>query len=230
MTERLDADPPTHAAAHPKPPPLAVLWDADGVLQELPGGWVAAMSTVLAPALGADRVETFLRDAWQAELPTLTGTGRWTDVLPAVLERWGLAEFHDAILAVWVRLESFPGAVEAVRQVRRSGVRCYLATNQDAHRAGVMHEQFGYGALFDGCFYSWELGAAKPSPAYFAAVLSAVDLPAGRVLFIDDTLRNVEAARSVGLSAQQWTISDGIDRLHTLLADEGLSLQEATRE
>lgn len=43
-----------------------VLFDADGVLQILPGGWYAAMR----PYLG-DRLQEFLDRTWQDELPTL---------------------------------------------------------------------------------------------------------------------------------------------------------------
>jgi putative hydrolase of the HAD superfamily len=85
-----------------------------------------------------------------------------------------------------------------------------------------MHETFGYAELFDQTFYSYELGVAKPDPAYFAAILDRLDVPAGEVLFVDDNGANVEAARSVGLRAERWHVEDGQQVLREHLARHGL--------
>ncbi|GAB3833458.1 hypothetical protein [Kribbella italica] len=47
-----------------------VLLDADGVLQDLPGGWYAAME----PYVG-ERAREFLHRTWIDELPMLAGRG-----------------------------------------------------------------------------------------------------------------------------------------------------------
>ena len=203
-------------------PVRAVLWDADGVLQELPDGWEASMR----PAVGhlVDDVEGFLAAAFAAERPALTGDGRWVEILPALLEEWGIPEAYDDALKVWLTIEPVVEAHDLVRAVRAAGVPCYLATNQDEHRGRYMHDTFGYGELFDGAFYSYEMGLAKPDPAYFTAILDTVGLPAGDVLFLDDNAGNVESARSVGLRAEQWHASRGVDELRGHLARHGLPL------
>ncbi len=188
----------------------AVLWDADGVLQETPGGWVAPFESLLG-----DRAEEFLRAAWELELPTLSGRGSWPTLLPGLLDEWGLSERYDEVLAAWCRLEGHPASQSLVSELRAAGVRCYLATNQDAHRAGVMHAQFEYDVRMDGCFYSHALGVAKPEPAYFELILSEIALEPDQVLFVDNSPRNVEAARDVGLRAELWEIGDGDDLLRS---------------
>lgn len=198
----------------------AVLWDADGVLQHLPDGWEASMRPVVGHLV--DDVEGFLAEAFAAERPALTGDARWLEVLPALLERWGIAHAHDDALRVWLTIEPVVATREIVERLRAAGVRCYLATNQDEHRGRHMHTALGYGDLFDDCFYSYELGLAKPDPAYFAAVLERLALPGDRVLFVDDNAANVEAARSVGLRAEQWHVGDGVEALRDLLRGHGL--------
>jgi putative hydrolase of the HAD superfamily len=42
-------------------------------------------------------------------------------------------------------------------------------------------------------------------------------------LFIDDSARNVTAARDVGLAAEQWTFADGHATLLGLLAKHGVA-------
>lgn len=197
----------------------AVLWDADGVLQHLPAGWEASMRPVVGHLV--DDVETFLAEAFAAERPALTGDARWVEVLPVLLERWGIAGSYDDALRVWLTIEPVAETRALVSALRAAGVRCYLATNQDEHRGRHMHENLGYAELFDDTFYSYELRVAKPDPAYFRAVLDRLGLPAGDVLFVDDNAANVDSARGVGLRAEQWHVDDGIEALreHLLAHD-----------
>lgn len=188
-----------------------MLWDADGVLQHLPDGIEASMRPVVGDRV--EDVETFLAEAVAAERPALAGEVRWLDVLPRLLERWGVADRYDEALAVWLTIEPVPATRELVGRLRAAGVRCCLATNQDVHRGGHMHETFGYAALFDETFYSHDLGVAKPDPAYFTAILDRLEQPAAEVLFVDDNAANVESARTVGLAAVLWHVDDGVPAL-----------------
>jgi putative hydrolase of the HAD superfamily len=87
-----------------------------------------------------------------------------------------------------------------------------------------MQDERGYGAWFDRTFYSCDLGLAKPDPAYFRAILGALDLPASDVLFIDDNQANVDGARSVGLQAELYDLSSGVPALIELLRRYDLPL------
>ncbi len=198
----------------------AVLFDADGVLQQVPGGAEESMRPAVEGRV-AD-VPGFLADALATERPSLAGQERWLDVLPALLDRWGLAEAYDEVVAAWLAIEPVPGAREIVEAVRETGVEVHLASNQDVARAARMQELFDYDALFGTAFYSHALGVAKPDPGYFTAIVQRIDVPAGEVLFLDDNSANVEAARSVGLRAETWVHTDGLDRLRALLAGHGL--------
>ena len=197
-----------------------VLWDADGVLQHLPAGWEASMRPVVGHLV--DDVDGFLAEAFEAERPALAGQARWVEVLPVLLERWGLADSFDDAMKVWLTIEPVLETQDLVRALRGQGIRCCLATNQDEHRGRHMQETFAYADLFDATFYSYELGVAKPDPGYFTAVLDRLDAPADRVLFVDDNRANVEAARTVGLRAEQWHVDDGQPALRDHLARHGL--------
>ena len=198
----------------------AMLWDADGVLQGLPAGWEASMR----PAVGhlVDDVEGFLAEAFAAEKATLTGRARWVDVLRALMERWGIEDAYEDALAVWLTIEPVVESRELLERVRASGVRCYLATNQDIRRGTFMHETLGYADILDGAFYSYELGLAKPDPAYFEEITRRLDLPAADVLFVDDNPGNVDSARSVGMRAETWHVDDGADVLRGHLRRHGV--------
>jgi putative hydrolase of the HAD superfamily len=110
-----------------------------------------------------------------------------------------------------------------VRALRRNGYGVHLGTNQDRNRATHMREVLGYDARFDVSCYSWELGARKPQPAFFAEAARRIGADPAAILFIDDTARNVAAARDVGLAAEQWTFADGRAALLDLLAKHGVA-------
>lgn len=197
-----------------------VLLDADGVLQELPGGWLHA----LTPYVG-ERTADFLNEAWAAEPPCLRGRGDFRQALIELFGSHGLTHDVDEVLAaVWNRIEVAPTTLPLVDGLRRLGLGVHLATNQMAARAAYMRSRLGYDDLLDRSYYSCDLGAAKPEPEFFAAVLEDLATDPGDVLFVDDTLSNVESARAAGLAAEHWHLDDGLTRLQALLAGHGVEV------
>lgn len=196
-----------------------VMFDADGVLQQLPGGWVAAAE----PYFG-ERTMDFLRRAYAAELPTLAGEGDFHVILAAVLAEFEVtAPLEDVFRDIWLTMVPAPASLALVRALRADGYGVHLGTNQDRHRAAHMREVLGYDALFDVSCYSWELGAAKPDPAFFTAAARRIGAEPAAIMFIDDAARNVAAAQEAGLIAEQWSLDDGHDALRSLLARHGVA-------
>ena len=196
-----------------------VMFDADGVLQNLPGGWIAAAE----PFFGARALE-FLQRSYEAELPTLAGQGDHLAILTATLADFAVTvPVADVYRAVWLSMEPAAASLGVVRALRRGGYGVHLGTNQERYRAAHMREALGYDALFDVSCYSCELGAAKPDPAFFAEAVRRIGAEPPVILFIDDTTQNVAAARDAGLTAEQWTLADGHDALHALLARHGVT-------
>lgn len=197
-----------------------VLFDADGVIQEIPGGWYAAME----PYVG-ERSREFLHFTWGHEGPALAGEGDYRAMLAEDLRSYGVEAAVDEILeAVWYRIESDERSLALVRRMRESGLGVHLGTNQDPYRAGYMRRALGYEAHFDTCFYSCDLGIAKPDPAFFAVVAERIGADPAEILFIDDGEPNVLAARSAGLVAIHWRLDAGQGALLAELARHGIRL------
>jgi putative hydrolase of the HAD superfamily len=196
-----------------------VMFDADGVLQNLPGGWIAAAE----PFFGARALE-FLQRSYEAELPTLAGQGDHLAILTATLAEFGVTvPVADVYRGIWLSMEPVAASLAVVRALRRGGYGVHLGTNQERYRAVHMREVLGYDALFDVSCYSWELGAAKPDLAFFIEAARRIGAEPSAILFIDDNAQNVAAAREAGLSAEQWCVDDGHDVLHGLLARHGVT-------
>lgn len=198
-----------------------VLFDADGVLQELPGGWVAAAE----PYFG-ERALEFLERSYQAQLPTLAGQGDHLVILAGVIADFGAtAPLEDVYRDIWLRVEPAPASLALVRALRVSGYGVHLGTNQERYRAVHMREVLGYDELFDVSCYSCELGAAKPDPAFFAEAARRIGAEPSAILFIDDSAPNVAAAADAGLTAEQWSLDQGHDALHAALARHGVTVR-----
>jgi len=196
-----------------------VLFDADGVLQELPGGWIAAAE----PFFG-ERTMEFLQRSYEAHLPTLAGQGDHMTILAGILADFAITvPLADVYRGIWLGMVPATESLDLVRALRRGGYGVHLGTNQESYRAAHMREVLGYDGLFDVSCYSCELGAAKPDPAFFTEAVRRIGAEPAAILFIDDSGGNVAAAREAGLSAEQWTLDDGHAALRGLLARYGVT-------
>lgn len=63
-------------------------------------------------------------------------------------------------------------------------------------------EEAGIGGLYEDMFISSEMKMLKPSPEFYREAIRRIGLPPEEILFIDDSLTNVEAARAQGMDAK----------------------------
>ena len=126
-----------------------------------------------------------------------------------------LAEALDA----WTMIEVDQSIADAIDAVRQMGLRCYLATNQEAVRADYMSRTLGYGKLFDGEFYSCRMGVVKPDVDYFQRIVDELRVEPNSLLLLDDRKENVESARAAGLRAIEFTLAKGSDGLFRILKE-----------
>lgn len=190
-----------------------VLWDADGVLQHPGIGWMDRLVELGGP--------DFPEAVFAAESSVMAG-GSFLATVTDLVESTGLEIEPTAVVAVWENIELDPEALAVVERVRGSGIRCVLATNQQDHRFAVMRDRFGYRDRMDSLRPSCEVGAAKPDPTYFTALLEAEGITAAEALFIDDKAPNVAAAESVGIRGAHHDPSDGAPGLVRILQRYGI--------
>lgn len=72
----------------------------------------------------------------------------------------------------------------------------------------TMHDRWGMDSLFDEMIISAEVGIVKPDPRIFHLAAQRLGVSPGEMVFIDDMLINVEAARVEGLAAILFTDTD----------------------
>ena len=199
----------------------AILFDADGVIQRTRGHWRERFQQML----GRDAdLEAFVAEVFAAEKPCLTGAEDFPSRLAGLLARWGSDATVEQALAVWTDIEVNHEMIDRIATLRLSGFACHLASNQFAHRARYMSTELDYRSVFDREFYSCRVGHAKPDEGYFEHILSELQLPGDRVVFIDDIEPNVAAARRVGLRAIHFPANAGAAALAAHLAPHGITV------
>jgi glucose-1-phosphatase len=98
--------------------------------------------------------------------------------------------------------------IQLVKELRRHYTVLLLSNTNSIHVPAftrIVLERNGIGdfkGLFDGAYFSCEIGARKPDPAIYLDVLRKHDAQADRTLFIDDSPQHVEGARKAGLHAE----------------------------
>jgi putative hydrolase of the HAD superfamily len=139
-------------------------------------------------------------------LDCLVGKGDLREELAAHLPAWGWRRSVDDFLEYWFSSEHVINAplVALIQGIRRQGLRCYLATNQERYRMAYLLERMGFAEQFDGAFSSAQIGCMKHEPAFFVQVLQQLGVSPQDVLFWDDSPGNVVTARAAGLHAERY--------------------------
>ena len=197
-----------------------VLLDADGVVQKSGGHFVSNLEA-LCPDPSQSRL--FLEDVFLAERPCLTGKADFPAQLEQVLGKWGIDILTSDALDLWNQIQPVAEILDAVSTLREQGIRVCLATNQQAHRAGIMADGLSYATQFDDLFFSYQLGVAKPAPEYFKKILNQLGTNGENTLFVDDHTQNVAAAEEVGIVGEVFHIDSGFGEFTAILERYGLS-------
>ena len=96
--------------------------------------------------------------------------------------------------------------------------RLYVLSNINPMCAEVFHHQLSRAGhpveeLFDRLFYSYRLKLQKPFPEIFRYVLEHIDAEPGEILFIDDSIQNLETARQFGIKTARMSPEDNLEEL-----------------
>jgi putative hydrolase of the HAD superfamily len=199
-----------------------ILFDADGVLQFATRHWQPTLQSVLSLD-NEMQAKAIVDDIFEAETEVLESATGFVEKLEAVLAKWDRASFLSETLNVLHSIEVHDDVMQIVQAIRRSGIPCHIASNQQALRAKHMSEGLNYRSLFDREFYSCFVGAAKPQVKFFDRVVAQLGCAASKVLFLDDRAENVEGARQAGLNALVCYGTDGATSLRRQLAELGVT-------
>ena len=175
-----------------------VLFDLGGVLIEISG--VRAMLELTGIESEEELWRRWLTCRWVRRFES--GGCSETEFAAGVVADWQLDLSAAAFLEAFRDWPAgpLPGAVELVAQTRASVTTGCFSNTNPLH----WHDHIAtwpLAGLFDHRFLSFELGLLKPDVAAFERVADLLEVPAERVLFLDDNVVNVTGAAAAGFQA-----------------------------
>ena len=137
----------------------AVLFDADGVIQRPSALRREAWQSLLGPGRSVD---DFFSAVLRAERPAWIGAADFIDSFSGLLLEWRCVGTLDDALAAWTMIEPELDMLSAIAALRRRGVGCHLATNQEPIRAAYCRS--GSATADSSTGSSTHVDSARPSP------------------------------------------------------------------
>ena len=94
---------------------------------------------------------------------------------------------------------------ELIDKIRHISIKTYISSNQEQYKHEFFQNQPGLTSHFDQIFTSSSLGHKKPDSQFWLQILQILNLKPHEVLFIDDTLKYVQAAQKLGIQSHHYT-------------------------
>ena len=98
-----------------------------------------------------------------------------------------------------------PETVDLLYRLKASGCHLYGLTNWSAEKFSIVRHKYEFFNLFEDIVVSGEVKLIKPDPAIFRLFLQNNHLQSEKCLLVDDSSRNIEAARKMGFSTHHFT-------------------------
>ena len=91
------------------------------------------------------------------------------------------------------------GTREALLRLQQRFSRIACLSNDVADWSAKLRRRFGLETWIDPWFISGDLGMRKPSPEIYRLAIERLDAQPQDVVFVDDRLRNLDAAKALGI-------------------------------
>ncbi len=153
----------------------------------------------------------------------LVGKADMKEEIREYAKRWRWNRSIDDLLDYWFSNEANVDErlLSVIKELRKKGIKCYLATNQEKYRTAYIDKEMGFSKIFDGIFSSSLVGCLKNRPEFFEYVLTKIgDIKPEEVLFVDDSQDNIEVAQDIGIQTELYTdFSKFKKKLNSFLLD-----------
>ncbi len=112
----------------------------------------------------------------------------------------------------WADMVSGPisGTVDILTQLQDNGIPLYAITNFSREKWDVATKVFPFLNAFLGVTVSADVKLLKPDPAIYHHFLKTFDLDPTTLLFIDDRLENIQAAKDIGFHGIVFTTPEDL--------------------
>lgn len=211
----------------------AVIFDLDGTIAAFNLDYKALRAEVRGylikmgvPASVISVKESMFDMLRKADL-LLKNAGKPASLLKEIREEsFRIADRYESEAAGLTTL--LPGALETLKTLRRKGLKIGLCTNNGERSTKFILERFKLTEYFDAAIPRDQVTKMKPSPEHCEAAVSALGFPVSEVVFVGDSLIDMEAAKELkamavglptGISTKEQLINHGANYIITSIVD-----------
>ena len=158
---------------------------------------------------GSQAIDDFFAEvdfyAWNAELD------RGRSFADGVAELSAKFPHRASLIEIFAKnwkdsiLGDIEGTVEILYALKKKSYPLYGLSNWSAETFPMMLEEYSFFDKFDDIVFSGEVKQIKPEPAIYLLLLDKIEYSASECLFIDDSLPNIETARSLGFYGHHFS-------------------------
>lgn len=178
----------------------AITFDLDGVY--FPNGKAEFIEALGEYGVSSDEAKrVFLKSPQINEQYKL---GRMTDdeYWGWAAQEWGVdltpAQLRELLVGSYSVDER---VAKVIHTVRRHGYKTLICTSNLPARINGLQQRFSFLDDFDAAIFTYEVGAPKPSPELFTALIQRAGVPAETIVFADDHEPNVAGAQAASITA-----------------------------
>lgn len=138
----------------------------------------------------------------------VAGEADLKEIFPPYLKDWGWDKGVEAMLKYWFTRDHKidTGMVDYINDLKRKGVLCLLATNNEKYRFAYMLDKMNFSKIFDKAYCSALLGCKKPNQEFYQRIFNDLEnIKKEEILYWDDKIENVEAAKEFGIHSELYT-------------------------
>jgi len=145
------------------------------------------------------------------EHPDWSETDRGTLTRAEAVVRWArrtgrpVAELEALMHTADVSMQLETATLALMEELAGQGRPLYCLSNMPAERYAYLRQMYDFWDLFSGIVISAHVKMVKPEPGIFEHLLATYRLDPATTLFVDDSPKNISAARSLGIQGILFT-------------------------
>ena len=131
-------------------------------------------------------------------------------------KEWNLSLTREEFLNYWFGSETLDDEmVKFAKELKEKGIKIFILSNNLRERSAYYKEHFKVlDKIFDKMYFSWQTGFIKPDIRAYKNLLEENNLKPEECVYFDDSEKNIETARSLGIESHLF---EGLESLKTLL-------------
>lgn len=124
---------------------------------------------------------------------------------------WNIS-MEDLKGSVRKNFKEVKGTRKIIENLRQKGYKLGLLSNHAKEWVEYCELIYDYHKLFHQAVYSYKVGLSKPNKDIFLALVKKLKVKPEECLFIDDYIKNIEAARELGMDTIHFTSARALEK------------------